>query len=53
MKLIIKEIERKTNKVIQTWKRERETMEECIKSIQKLDKQFLKNSFKFEYIIKE
>lgn len=53
MKLIIKERDRKTNKVIHTWKRERETVKECIDSIRILDKHYSKITVKFEYIIKE
>ncbi|MBO7733479.1 MAG: hypothetical protein J6S67_13020 [Methanobrevibacter sp.] len=51
MKLIIKEIRRKTNEVVGTWEHEYPDMESCEKAIEKLDKILSKKYHKFEYII--
>lgn len=53
MKLTIKEIHRKTNRIVDIWEEHCSDMGDCLKIIKKLDKQFIKVSHKFKYIIEE
>lgn len=53
MKLIIKELLRDSDELVEQWKYEFDTVEECTKCITKIDKEFSKITVHFVYIIKE
>lgn len=50
MKLVIKEIDRKTGRIEDKWVYEY-SLEDCLKTIKKLDSKFAKKHFKFKYEI--
>lgn len=50
MKLVIKELDRKTGRVVTKWVHEY-SLEDCLKSIKNLDNEFMKEHFKFKYEI--